>query len=99
MWEEVRKHKLNGAKFYRQYPIYYDINGKESFFIADFYNHKNKLVIELEGTIHKYRLRQDRERTEILNFLGIKVLRFLNIEIEQNLELVLNKIRDSLKIQ
>jgi len=36
-WKEVRNRKFMGLKFYRQYPVFYEFNTKESFFIADFY--------------------------------------------------------------
>jgi len=49
MWDVVRNRKLNNRKFYRQYPIFYDIDGLSKFFIADFNNHETKLVIEIDG--------------------------------------------------
>jgi very-short-patch-repair endonuclease len=47
----------------------------------------------LDGTIHNYRLKNDKERTKILNSLGLNVVRFRNDEIESNLALVLEKLR------
>jgi very-short-patch-repair endonuclease len=84
-WESVRNKKLLDKKFYRQYPLFYDITGKESFFIADFNCHERKLIIELDGVIHKYRLKKDKEREEILNYLGLKIIRFRNDEVLNNL--------------
>ena len=43
-WQRVRNRKFLGMKFYRQYPIFYDLNGKESFYIADFYCHDEKMI-------------------------------------------------------
>jgi very-short-patch-repair endonuclease len=60
-WETVRDRKYHDKKFYRQYPIFYDLNGIESFFITDFYCHKEKLIIELDGKIHQYRLEEDKK--------------------------------------
>ncbi|TSA27594.1 MAG: endonuclease domain-containing protein [Ignavibacteriales bacterium] len=77
-WNFVRDRKLLGKKFLRQHPIFYDISEKESFFIADFYCHEKKLVVELDGEIHKYQLPKDNLRTEILNSLGLQVVRFKN---------------------
>ena len=94
LWEYLRNRKLCNKKFYRQYPIFYDLTGKESFFIADFYCSEIKLIIELDGVIHKYKLRKDKERSKILKFLGIAVLRFNNIEIEYNINEVIKKIED-----
>ena len=93
LWEQLRNRKLDNKKFYRQYPIFYDIYGRESFFIADFFCFETKLVIELDGAIHDYRLKEDLQRTEILNLLGLSVIRFKNEEIEKELEEVLDKIK------
>jgi len=92
-WEAVRNKRFNGKKFYRQYPLFYDITGRESFFVADFYCHEENLVIELDGKIHQYRLKEDTIRTEILNYLGVKVLRYDNDEVINNLNDVLTKVK------
>lgn len=92
-WEEVRNRRL-GKKFYRQYPFFYDLTGIESFFIADFYCHEEKLIIEIDGEVHKYRLKEDEKRTKILNLLGLKVLRFNNERIINKLDEVLIKLKD-----
>ena len=91
-WERVRNRKFEGKKFNRQFPIFYDLYGKETFFIADFYCHEEKLVIELDGKIHDYTKEQDKLRTGIINLLGIRVIRFKNEEVEQNIENVMLKI-------
>ena len=44
LWNRLKNNKLGGLKFRRQHPL--DI------FIADFYCHKLKLVIEIDGEIH-----------------------------------------------
>jgi very-short-patch-repair endonuclease len=93
LWEYVRSGKFENKKFYRQYPIFYDFEGKESFFIADFFCYTENLIIELDGEIHKYRLKEDAERTDILNLLGMRVLRFTNDEIKYNIENVLKIIK------
>jgi len=93
-WAEVRNNKFDNKKFYRQYPFYYDIMGRESFFVADFYCHKERLIIELDGKVHQYSLKDDNKRTEILNLLGLKVIRFKNDEIVNKLKEVLMKIKN-----
>ena len=80
-WEEVRNRKIDNKKFYRQYPFFYDLTGTESFFIADFYCHEEKIIIEIDGEVHNYRLEEDEKRTRILNLLGVKVIRFNNEQI------------------
>ncbi len=93
LWENLRNRKLLKKKFYRQYPLFYDLTGKESFFVADFYCYEAKLIIELDGEIHKYKLKEDKNRTDILNLLGLKVIRFKNEEVEKNIVMVLEEIR------
>lgn len=92
-WEAVRNKKLSGKKFYRQYPLFYDITSRESFFIADFFCFEEKLIVELDGKYHEYRLSEDRNRSEILDSLGLKVLRFNNEQIINKLDEVLMKIK------
>jgi len=86
LWEELRNKKLLGLKFRRQHPI--------SRFIADFYRHKHKLVIELDGEIHlkNYVAINDKKREDEIKSLGITVLRFKNNEIINHLESVLQQI-------
>jgi very-short-patch-repair endonuclease len=48
LWQSLRRKNL-GLKFYRQHPIYHDSSGLESFYIADFYCHSARLVVEVEG--------------------------------------------------
>ncbi len=92
LWEVLRNRKLITKKFLRQHPLFYDLTGKESFFISDFYCHEAKLVIELDGEYHNYRLKEDNQRTEIINYLGITVIRFKNEEVINDLEKVINEI-------
>ena len=94
-WEAVRNKRFMGRKFYRQYPLFHDIKGKESFFVADFYCHEEKFFIELDGRYHQYRVGKDIERTETINYLGLKVLRFNNDEVIKNLNEVLTKVKNN----
>ena len=96
LWEAIRNNNLFGKKFYRQYPIYHDITGKETFFVADFYCFTESLIVELDGRYHQYRLEEDKHRTDILNLLGLRVIRFSNDEVINNLGLVINEIKKSL---
>jgi len=92
-WDAVRNRKLEGKKFYRQYPFLHDITGRETFFVVDFYCHEEKLVIELDGSIHQYKLKEDKEREKILGYLGLRILRFRNEEVINNLDDVLKKVK------
>ncbi|PXX97945.1 hypothetical protein DF185_16535 [Marinifilum breve] len=76
LWEYLRNRRFKGLKFRRQHPI--DI------FIADFYCHELKLIIELNGEIHNTSENQeyDEGRTAELGYLGVQVIRFTNEEID-----------------
>ena len=95
-WEVIRNKKFYRKKFYRQYPIFHDITGKETFFVTDFFCFDEKLIIELDGKYHRYRLQEDKERTKILDRLGLRVIRFSNEEITNNLEEVLLKLKKTI---
>jgi very-short-patch-repair endonuclease len=52
-WEAVRNRKFLNIKFYRQYPLFFDYFGKETFYVADFYCHENSIAVEIDGAYHK----------------------------------------------
>lgn len=95
-WEELRERKLLGKKFLRQHPLFCMYEGKSTFFIADFYCHEHKLVVELDGKIHDRQKEQDELRTQLINTKGIRVIRFRNAEVEQRLPKVLKQLADVL---
>jgi len=86
LWEKLRRKQL-GVKFRRQHPF-----GR---YIADFYCHEAKLVIELDGPVHTLIVRKehDSNRDSVMEQFGVKVLRFINEEVEKNLSLVLERIK------
>ncbi|GAB4011410.1 endonuclease domain-containing protein [Spirosoma migulaei] len=90
LWEGLRANKLKGFRFKAQHPL--------SYFIADFYCHAAKLVIELDGDVHNSIDQQeyDLNRTSVLNEFGITVIRFRNEEVMWNLDVVLSKIAEFL---
>jgi len=92
LWERLRNRKLNGLKFRRQHPI--------DKYVADFYCHEKKLVIELDGAIHdeKENIDYDIARTFELNSLNIVVIRFRNEQVENNIEEGLQKIAEAAAI-
>jgi len=92
LWEQLKGRRLYNYKFYRQYPVFHDFYGYESFFIADFFCYELKLIIELDGELHKYKLRDDEVRTQILNIMGLNVMRFDNDEVEGDISSVLGCI-------
>jgi len=97
LWEVLRKRRLSGFRFLRQKPfIYNQINQKKHFFIADFYCPQKKLVIELDGRIHKFQQYHDYQRDVVLRNLGLKTLRISNEELD-DMEAVKEKILNELK--
>ena len=86
LWSNLRNRKLNGYKFRRQHAI--------KSYIVDFYCAEKMLSIEVDGEIHlkKEQIEYDKNRTEELNLLEIKEIRFTNEEIDKNISLVLKKI-------
>lgn len=90
LWSRLRCEQM-GCKFRRQHSI--------GNYIVDFYCPEKKLIIEIDGTQHK-RIKDtkyDAKRTQYFEFLGIKVLRFWNNEINSNLNGVILKIEEVLK--
>jgi RecG-like helicase/very-short-patch-repair endonuclease len=73
-WNLIRDHKTS-YEFTRQKPI--------GDFILDFYCKDLKLCIEIDGKYHeqKKEILRDKERTQYLNALQIKVIRFTNEEV------------------
>ncbi|MCU7618738.1 endonuclease domain-containing protein [Chryseobacterium sp. PBS4-4] len=86
LWERLRDNQLRGYKFRRQHPI--------SLFIADFYCHQLKLIIEVDGEYHNApeQLEKDEERTQILQDNGIKIIRITNHEIKTDISKVITDI-------
>ena len=89
LWLHLRK-GLNGYKFRRQHPI--------GVYIADFYCHNAKLIIELDGSIHNQNdvKKNDATRQEDLEKWGYAVIRFTNNEVFKQLELMLKKISNKI---
>ena len=88
LWECLRNRQLNNAKFRRQHNV-----GQ---IIADFYCHEAKLIIELDGGIHQQRQEEDRIRDEWAASNGIRVLRFPNERVFDDVEGVLGEIAEAL---
>ena len=88
LWGHLRRNKF-GVKFKRQYSV--------GSYILDFYSPKNKLAIEIDGSQHIENKEYDEERSKYLEVLGIKVIRFWNNEVNNNLDGVITKIISELK--
>ena len=90
LWQKI-KQRAYGVQFHRQVPM---LN-----YIVDFYCAEEQLVIELDGEVHNTVNAQeyDEKRTAVLTDLGIKVIRFENKMVFENLSSVLQEIKDSFK--
>ncbi|MFS8783236.1 endonuclease domain-containing protein, partial [Synechococcus sp. R6-7] len=86
LWELLRDRRLLGRKFRRQHPI-----GQ---FIADFFCDDARLIIEIDGAVHREPTQQERDRLreEILREHGFAILRFTNEQIFDHTEQVLQEI-------
>ena len=90
LWLAVKNNQIDGYKFRRQHPI--------SNYIADFYCHALKLVIEIDGVYHLTEEQKllDAKRTNDIEFQGLKVIRFTNEEVLLQLTEVIAKIKASI---
>lgn len=91
LWDALRNRKLEGHKFRRQHPI--------SQFIADFYCHESSLIVEVDGGYHsgKEQAEIDEGRTQELKEIGLKVIRFKNEDVINELDWVKLKILKHIK--
>jgi very-short-patch-repair endonuclease len=88
LWELMKAKQIQGLRFRAQHPI--DI------FIADFYCHSLKLVIEVDGGIHlsSEQKEYDIGREAEINDWVIKVIHFTNDEIEKEIDRVIDMINE-----
>ena len=82
-WQKL-KEAFPLLHFRRQHPM--------SEYVADFYCHKLKLVIEIDGGTHEKAQAYDATRTKIINRGGHRVIRFLNEDMDDHLDCVLEAI-------
>ncbi len=90
LWSKIRGKQLKSYQFYRQRII--------DNYIVDFYCPKAKLLIELDGKQHYSNKgkEKDKIRDNYMGSIGIKVLRFSDREIFENLDVVLERIWNQL---
>lgn len=91
LWSKIRGKQLKGFQFYRQKPI--------GNYIVDFYCPKANLVIELDGGQHYSTTgnQKDDIRDACLGQLNIKVLRFSDRDIFENLTSILEGVWSNLR--
>ena len=88
LWKYLQRSQLENRKFRRQHSI--------CNYILDFYCPAEKLAVELDGGQHYTEEGQeyDEKRTDLLNKLDIRVIRFTNTIIFENIEWVLTQIKE-----
>jgi len=89
LWTHIKARQLGGRRFNRQFSI--------GNYIVDFYCHRERLVIELDGAVHMNpRAREkDRKRDRHLGSMGYRILRFENKMVFDHLPFVLAEIETS----
>ena len=80
---QTKEESLLWNQFLRQYPLRFRRQYIIGNYIADFYCHQAKLVVELDGSQHydPEEQKKDSERTRYLESQGLKVLRFSNLDV------------------
>jgi very-short-patch-repair endonuclease len=88
LWQNI-KQRAYGVQFHRQVPM---LN-----YIADFYCHELRLVIEIDGESHEHSFLYDAKRHSDIEAYGVIFLRFSNDEIKNNMFSVLLVIEETIK--
>jgi very-short-patch-repair endonuclease len=84
LWACLRGSRLGGVKFRRQHNV-----GR---YILDFFAFEPRLGIEVDGPIHQLRRERDAARTRELEALGLRIIRFTNDQVQEDLPAVLSAI-------
>ena len=90
LWNLLKNRQFLNLKFKRQQPI--------GDYIVDFICKEAKIIIEIDGGQHNEpeNIEYDKTRTEYLNNLGYKVIRFWNNEIYENIEGVVLRLKEEI---
>ncbi len=87
LWTYLKNSQLDGKKFRRQFSI--------GPYIVDFFCPECRLSVELDGAVHRNEIAAegDARRSEFLKRFNVKVIRFENKWVFENIEAVLQEIR------
>ncbi len=90
LWSRISRRQVSGYQFYRQRII--------GDYIVDFYCPVARLVIEIDGGQHYHGegRESDKTRDSQLANIGLKVLRFSNLDVLKNIDIVLENIHGNL---
>ncbi len=83
-WNEVRGRKFLNLKFKRQVPI--------SKYFADFVCESEKFVVELDDASHEDKIEYDLERSIVIEDHGYRIIRFLNADIYEDIDAVMESL-------
>ena len=84
LWVQLNKKQRSGYKFNRQKPI--------GNYIVDFYCSELNLVIEIDGESHYNKEVHDKKRQFYLESLGLRVIRFDDDQVKQDMDGVLSTL-------
>lgn len=87
LWELLKDKRFQGYKFRRQHPIH--------IYIVDFYCHELGLIIEVDGEYHNdpLQISKDLERSDLLKFQDLHIIRFTNDQVLNSIGNVLNDLK------
>jgi very-short-patch-repair endonuclease len=87
LWYRLKNRQIDGLKFRRQASV--------GPYIADFLSHDAKLAVELEGDTHATNdaVVHDERRRRFFEQNGFRVVRFLNSEVREDIDYVVERIR------
>ena len=86
LWKEIKTKHILGYQFHRQVPI--------DNYIVDFFCHELFLAIEIDGISHALKETYDEKRQQRLESLGVRFLRFDDLEVKFQMESVLSRIKE-----
>ena len=90
LWKALKKH-IPEVDFHRQKPLLT--------YIVDFFAEEHLLAIELDGKSHRDKADADTERDLQLATAGVRVLRFKNAEVMEQLPTTIDRIRAALGLE
>lgn len=95
LWAELQQYS---TKWKLKFQTQIVVGGR---FIADFVCFNKRLIVEVDGSIHRLTSvkRKDRYRTKVLNRLGYIVIRFTNIQVTRTMNKVIRTIEEELLLE
>jgi len=86
LWRELKGKKILGYDFHRQKPI--------EEYVVDFFCPRLMLAIEIDGSSHIDKIKEDEGRQKKIESMGIRFLRFQDNAVKQDIEAVIFMIRN-----